>query len=155
MADLPGIIEGASEGKGIGLRFLRHIERNLLLLFLIAADSDDIQKEYRILDNELNKYNPELAEKNRVLAITKSDLLDNELRDALSKDLPDNIPSIFISSVTHQGIMELKDLLWEELNRETFHDAQQIIRRDMDMKLLSFPDEDGDFKIPEYLEDNE
>ena len=130
MADIPGIIEGASEGKGIGLRFLRHIERNSLLLFMIAADSADIQKEYRILDNELNQYNPDLAEKNRVLAITKSDLLDKELRKAIANDLPD-IPSVFISSVTQQGITELKDLLWEELTRETFHDAEKIIHRDM------------------------
>ena len=130
MADIPGIIEGASEGKGIGLRFLRHIERNSLLLFMIAADSKDIQNEYRILTNELNKYNPDLAEKNRVLAITKSDLIDEELRQAISNDLPD-IPFVFISSVTQQGISELKDLLWEELNRETFQDVEKIIHRDM------------------------
>ena len=141
MADIPGIIEGASEGKGIGLRFLRHIERNSLLLFMIAADSDDIQKEYRILNNELNQYNPDLAEKNRVLAISKSDLLDKELKEAISNDLPD-IPSIFISSVTQQGITELKDLLWEELHRETFHDVGKIVRRDMNMELLSFSDDD-------------
>jgi len=143
MADLPGIIEGASEGKGIGFRFLRHIERNSLLLFLIAADSDDIRNEYRILNNELNKYNPELAGKNRVLAITKSDLLDDELRDAISKNLPD-IPSLFISSITQQGIMELKDMLWKELNRETFHDAEPIVRRNMDIKMLTLPDDTDD-----------
>lgn len=139
MADIPGIIEGASEGKGIGLRFLRHIERNSLLLFMIAADSDDIPKEYRILDNELNQYNPDLAGKNRVLAISKSDLLDKELKEAISNNLPD-IPFIFISSVTQQGITELKDLLWEELHRETFHDATKIVCRDME--LLSFSDDD-------------
>ena len=132
MADIPGIIEGASEGKGIGIRFLRHIERNSLLLFMIAADADDINETYRILDNELNKYNPDLAGKNRVLAITKSDLLDDELREALSKDLPD-IPSVFISSITQQGIVQLKDLLWEELNRETFHDTAQIVHRNIDI----------------------
>ena len=131
MADIPGIIEGASEGKGVGLRFLRHIERNSLLLFMIAADAADIQNEYKILDNELNQYNPDLAEKNRVLAITKSDLLDDELKKAIANDLPD-IPFLFISSVTQQGITELKDLLWEELNRETFHDVEKIVRRDMD-----------------------
>jgi len=151
MADIPGIIEGASEGKGIGLRFLRHIERNSLLLFMVAADSDDIRKEYRILDNELQQYNPDLATKNRILAITKSDLLDDELKDALSKDLPE-IPFVFISSITQQGITQMKDLLWEELNRQTFHDATQIIRRDMDIKYFSVPDEDDDIEIPEDTE---
>jgi GTP-binding protein len=143
MADIPGIIEGASEGKGIGLRFLRHIERNSLLLFMIAADSDDIHKEYRILDNELNKYNPDLAGKNRVLAISKSDLLDDEFKKAISNDLPD-IPSVFISSITQQGITELKDLLWEELNRETFHDAEKIVRRDIDIKLHVYDDDEAE-----------
>jgi GTP-binding protein len=141
MADIPGIIEGASEGKGIGLRFLRHIERNSLLLFMIAADSENILKEYRILDNELNQYNPDLAEKNRVLAISKSDLLDEELKEEISIGLPD-IPFIFISSITQQGITELKDLLWKELNRETFHDTEKIVRRDMDIKFHAFSDED-------------
>ncbi|MDR0796425.1 MAG: GTPase ObgE [Tannerella sp.] len=130
MADIPGIIEGASEGKGIGLRFLRHIERNSLLLFMIAADSDDINRQYRILDSELTQYNPDLAGKNRVLAITKSDLIDDELREAISKDLPD-IPYVFISSITQQGITELKDLLWQELNRETFHDTGQILHKNL------------------------
>jgi GTP-binding protein len=152
MADIPGIIEGASEGKGIGLRFLRHIERNSLLLFMIAGDSDDIHNEYRILNHELNQYNPDLIGKNRVLAITKSDLLDKELIEALSKDLPD-VPFVFISSVTQQGITELKDLLWDELNRETFHDVEKIIRRDMDMKLLSFSDDEHDTEIPDDWED--
>ena len=141
MADIPGIIEGASEGKGIGLRFLRHIERNSLLLFMIGADSDDIRKEYQILDNELHQYNPDLAKKNRALAITKSDLLDDELKEAIAKDLPE-IPSVFISSITQQGITQLKDLLWEELNRETFHDAEHIVHRDMDIKSVSLPDDD-------------
>jgi GTP-binding protein len=144
MADIPGIIEGASEGKGIGLRFLRHIERNSLLLFMIAADSDNICNEYRILDNELQQYNPDLAKKNRVLAITKSDLLDDELKTALSKDLPLGIPSVFISSITQQGITELKDLLWKELNRETFHDTEQIVRRNLDTKMLTLTDEEDD-----------
>ena len=143
MADIPGIIEGASEGKGIGLRFLRHIERNSLLLFMIAADSNDIRKEYRILDNELRQYNPDLAQKNRVLAITKSDLLDDELKESISADLPD-ISSVFISSITQQGITQLKDLLWEELNRETFQDTAQIVHRDMDIKLAAYPDEEDD-----------
>ncbi len=103
MADIPGIIEGASEGKGLGLRFLRHIERNSLLLFMIPADTDDIKKEYEILHNELVKYNPELLGKSRVLAITKSDMLDDELIEALSEDLPEGIPHVFISSITQQG----------------------------------------------------
>lgn len=117
MADIPGIIEGAHEGKGLGLRFLRHIERNSMLLFMIPADSDDINSEYKILINELKQYNPELLDKKRVLAITKSDMLDNELTIELGKNLPD-IPCIFISSVANKGIAELKDLLWNELNNK-------------------------------------
>ncbi|MDQ3193069.1 MAG: GTPase ObgE [Bacteroidota bacterium] len=116
MADIPGIIEGASEGKGIGLRFLRHIERNSILLFLVAADSKDIRAEYEILLNELKSFNPELLDKQRLLAISKSDLLDQELMEEIKKDLPD-IPSLFISSLNNQGIVELKDMLWKELNK--------------------------------------
>ena len=103
MADIPGIIEGASEGKGLGLRFLRHIERNSLLLFMVPADADDIKKEYEILLGELVKYNPDLQGKSRVLAITKSDMLDEELIEALSEDLPEGVPYVFISSVTGMG----------------------------------------------------
>lgn len=114
MADIPGIIEGASEGKGLGHRFLRHIERNSALLFLVSCDSDDIEKEYQVLLNELKKYNPELLDKERILAISKSDLLDQELEDEISKDLPD-IPHVFISSVAGKGIDELKDLIWKLL----------------------------------------
>ena len=117
MADIPGIIDGASEGKGLGLRFLRHIERNALLLFMIPADSKDIREEYEILLNEIANFNPELLDKHRVLAITKSDMLDEELTEALKADLP-AIPYVFISSVTGQGITELNDILWEELNKE-------------------------------------
>ncbi len=116
MADIPGIIEGAHEGKGLGLRFLRHIERNSLLLFLVPADSDDIKKEYEVLFNELNKYNPELTHKDRILAISKSDMLDDELKNEIIPDLPKNIPHIFISSVAQQGLDELKDLIWKLLN---------------------------------------
>jgi len=116
MADIPGIIEGAAEGKGLGLRFLRHIERNSTLLFLIPADSKNIPDEYRILLKELEKYNPELLDKRRVLAITKTDLLDDELAKEISKDLPD-IPSVFISSITQYNIDKLKDLLWKHLNQ--------------------------------------
>lgn len=115
MADIPGIIEGAHEGKGIGLRFLRHIERNSLLLFMIACDSDDIKGEYDILLNELKQFNPELLHKDRLLAITKSDMIDDELKEQMSKDLPD-IPYVFISSVAQQGLTELKDLIWNKLN---------------------------------------
>ena len=115
MADIPGIIEGASEGKGLGLRFLRHIERNSILLFLISADSDDINNEYDVLLNELNKYNPELLDKKRILAISKSDLLDNELMDEIRPTLPTEVESIFISSVANIGVVELKDMIWKAL----------------------------------------
>src|SRR6185503_14192052 len=116
IADLPGIIEGASEGKGLGHRFLRHIERNSILLFLIPADSKDHKKEFEILVNELEQYNPELLHKQFVIAISKSDLLDEELIAAIEKELPANVPHIFISSATQKGILELKDLLWKVLN---------------------------------------
>lgn len=116
MADIPGIIEGAAEGKGLGIRFLRHIERNSLLLFLIPADANDIKAEFEILLNELRKYNPELLDKKRMLAISKSDLLDEELRIAVQKELPKGIPHIFISALTNQGIKELKELIWKTLH---------------------------------------
>ncbi|MCU0367527.1 MAG: GTPase ObgE [Cyclobacteriaceae bacterium] len=116
MADIPGIIEGAAEGRGLGIRFLKHIERNSLLLFMVPADSKDLKKEYDILINELRKYNPELLDKKRLLAITKSDMLDDELKTELKKEVPTDIPSIFISSITNQGISELKDLIWRTLN---------------------------------------
>lgn len=115
MADIPGIIEGAHEGKGLGLRFLRHIERNSVLLFLIPADSENIQKEYAILVNELVQYNPDLADKPRLLVISKSDMLDAELIAEIEKDLPD-LPYVFISSVAQSGLTELKDMIWEKLN---------------------------------------
>ena len=142
MADIPGIIEGASEGKGLGLRFLRHIERNSLLLFMVPAEADDIKKEYEILHNELVKYNPELLDKRRVLAITKSDMLDEELIEALSQDLPEGIPYVFISSITGLGIVELKDLLWKELNKENFHEAERIVHKNIDVSTLEFEDDD-------------
>ena len=116
MADIPGIIEGAAEGKGLGLRFLRHIERNSTLLFMVPADADDINKEYNILLRELKKYNPELLDKDRILAISKSDMLDEELKTEISKELPKDLPSLFISSVAQKGLTELKDLIWEKLN---------------------------------------
>ena len=117
MADIPGIIEGAHLGKGLGLRFLRHIERNSVLLFMVPSDSKDIHGEYKILLNELKQYNPELLDKKRLLAISKSDFIDKELMAEMEKDLPD-IPYVFISSVTGSGIMELKDMLWRVLNEE-------------------------------------
>ncbi len=117
MADIPGIIEGAHEGKGLGLRFLRHIERNSVLLFLVPADAHDINNEYYVLLNELKQYNPELLDKQRVLAVSKSDLLDKELMDEIERDLPD-VPYVFISSVTNFRLTELKDLLWKALNEE-------------------------------------
>lgn len=115
MADIPGIIEGAAEGKGLGIRFLRHIERNSLLLFLIPADSADIRKEFDILLNELRQYNPELLDKKRLLAISKSDMLDEELKEAIKKELPPGIPSVFVSGLKKEGLKELKDLIWQTL----------------------------------------
>jgi len=115
MADIPGIIEGAHEGKGLGLRFLRHIERNSALLFLIPADSADHKKEYEILVNELKQYNPDLLDKTRILAISKSDMLDDELKAEIRKELPEGIETLFISAVAQQGLVELKDLIWKTL----------------------------------------
>lgn len=116
MADIPGIIEGAAEGKGLGLRFLRHIERNSILLFMVTADADDITEAYEVLLNELQKHNPELLDKKRLLAITKSDMLDDELIGEIKPTLPDKIPHIFISSITNTGLDELKDIIWKTLN---------------------------------------
>jgi GTP-binding protein len=116
IADLPGIIEGAAEGKGLGHRFLRHIERNSLLLFLIPADSNDHKKEFEVLLNELEKYNPELLDKQFVIALSKADMLDDELKAAIEKELPRSVPHLFISAVTGKGLTELKDLLWNLLN---------------------------------------
>ena len=140
MADIPGIIEGASEGKGLGLRFLRHIERNSLLLFLVPADADSIKKEYEILLSELMRYNPDLLDKQRVLAISKSDMLDEELEKEMAKELPSDVPCIFISSVAQKGIIPLKDLLWNELNKQAFHDADSIVRKSMHIQKDDFED---------------
>lgn len=142
MADIPGIIEGASEGKGLGLRFLRHIERNSLLLFMVPGDTDDIKHDYEVLLNELKKFNPEMLDKHRVLAVTKSDLLDDELIEMLRETLPTDLPVVFISSVTGYGLDELKDVLWEELNSES-NKLQEItaedtlVHRDKDMQKLT------------------
>ena len=116
MADIPGIIEGAHEGKGLGLRFLRHIERNSLLLFMVPCDTNDIADEYRILLRELQLYNPEMLDKQRILAVTKSDMIDEELKEEIEKELPDDVPYVFISSIAQQGLAELKDLIWDKLN---------------------------------------
>lgn len=117
MADIPGIIEGAAEGKGLGLRFLRHIERNSILLFMVPIDSDDIAGEYEILLRELNKYNPELLDKNRILAVTKIDMLDDELIEEVKKQLPSELNAVFISSITGKGITEIKDNIWKALKQ--------------------------------------
>ncbi len=124
MADIPGIIEGASEGKGLGLRFLRHIERNPVLLFMVPVDAVDVRKEYEILLSELANYNEGLMRKRRVLAITKCDMLDDELLQELKKELPSDLPTVFISSVSGLGIMQLKDLLWVEMNKEPDDDTE-------------------------------
>ena len=117
MADIPGIIEGAAEGRGLGLRFLRHIERNSTLLFMVPSDSDNIKKEYEILLRELEQYNPELLDKDRMLAISKSDMLDEELKEVMKAELPEDIDCLFISSVAQQGLTELKDALWQNMNK--------------------------------------
>ena len=124
VADLPGIIEGAAEGRGLGHRFLRHIERNSILLFVIPADSNDHKKEFDILHNELEQYNPELLHKQFLIAISKSEMLDDELKAAIQKELPANVPHIFISSFTQQGLNELKDLLWNALN-----EGQEVVNK--------------------------
>ena len=138
MADIPGIIEGASEGKGLGLRFLRHIERNSLLLFMVPGDTDDIKREYELLLNELRQFNPDMLSKHRVLAVTKCDLRDDELMDMLRDTLPDDLPVVFISSVTGLGIQQLKDTLWNELNSESnklqsITAEDTLVHRDKDM----------------------
>ena len=150
MADIPGIIEGASEGKGLGLRFLRHIERNSILLFMIPADSENIKNEYAILLNELEKYNPQLADKQRILAISKCDMLDEELITEMKKELPADIQTVFISSVSGLGIDELKDLIWTELNKESnkiveiSHRSMDIVRYDDAEEELDDLEEDWD-----------
>ena len=158
MADIPGIIEGASEGKGLGLRFLRHIERNSLLLFMVPGDTDDIKKEYEILLNELRNFNPDLLDKHRVLAVTKCDLLDEELIEMLKETLPDDLPVVFISSVANMGLTELKDLLWKELNSESnklqaITQEDIIVHRDKDMtRFAAEMEEEGEDEDIEYID---
>ena len=135
MADSPGIIEGASEGKGLGFRFLRHIERNAVLLFMIPADTDDIRKEYSILLGELERFNPDLVNKGRVLAITKCDMLDDELMEEMRhSELPEGVETVFISSVTGMGLTELKDVLWRTINDEDNRIPARITHRDLDLE---------------------
>ena len=161
MADIPGIIEGAAEGKGLGLRFLRHIERNSLLLFMVPGDTDDIKKEYQLLLNELEQFNPEMLQKHRVLAVTKCDLLDDELIEMLKETLPDDLQVVFISAVTGQGLDELKDVLWKELNSESNKIAgviagDTLVHRDKDLSYLAAEvyDEDRDADEEIYGDDN-
>lgn len=134
VADIPGIIEGASEGRGLGLRFLRHIERNAVLLFMIPADSDDIKREYEILLNELRQFNPELMDKQRLLAITKCDMLDEELAAEIRGELPEGVSCVMISSVAGQGLAELKDMLWRAINDEKNAIPSQITHRPLDKR---------------------
>lgn len=163
MADIPGIIEGASEGKGLGLRFLRHIERNSLLLFMVPGDTDDIKREYEILLNELKQFNPEMLDKHRVLAVTKCDLLDDELIEMLKVDLQSHglCEIVFISAVTGFGLEELKDVLWRELNAESNKLAavtaeDTLVHRDKDMSRFAeeLADEGEDEDI-EYIDEDE
>ena len=161
MADIPGIIEGAAVGRGLGLRFLRHIERNSLLLFMVPGDTDDILREYNILLDELRRFNPELLQKQRVLAVTKCDLLDDELMEMLRDELPQDIPVVFISAVTGFHLDELKDVLWRELNAEsnklqTIEADDRLVHRDKDMSVFAqeLIDEQADDDI-EYVDEDE
>ncbi|MBR3373816.1 MAG: GTPase ObgE [Bacteroidaceae bacterium] len=164
MADIPGIIEGASEGKGIGLRFLRHIERNSLLLFLVDCETDSIRKSYEILLNELRKFNPEILDKHRILAVTKCDLIDDELIEMLRQDLPEGVPTVFISAPTQMGIAELKNIIWRELNSESnkiagnVGDKDSLVHRNMDLRTISADFagwEDEDLPDSDDAEDDE
>ena len=165
MADIPGIIEGASEGKGLGLRFLRHIERNAELLFMVPADADDIKAQYDILVSELEQFNPQLADKPRVLAISKSDMLDEELMEEIEKTLPEGVPHIFISAVTGMGITELKDILWGEITDERNRievnpithrplDGHHRVREEDEFIFENAPAPDDD-EEEEYYDDDE
>lgn len=135
MADIPGIIEGAAEGKGLGLRFLRHIERNAALLFIIPSNADNIAEEYEILLGELEKYNPSLLEKNRVLGISKSDLVDEDLEEMIRETLPEGVPVCFFSSVTGQGVAELKDLIWKSITINNFEAVSPLVEQNLNRTL--------------------
>jgi len=151
VADIPGIIEGASEGRGLGLRFLRHIERNSILLFMIPADCVDIRREFGILLNELTQYNPELVYKQRILAITKCDMLDEELIAAMRAELPEGIKTIFISSVSGLGITQLKDVIWEELTNEA-NKVVEISHRSMEIQPVFEEDDDSEMDWDDEIE---
>lgn len=161
MADIPGIIEGAAEGRGLGLRFLRHIERNSLLLFMVPGDTDDIRKEYEVLLNEVRMFNPELLDKQRVLAITKTDLLDDELQHMLSEDLPDDLPHVFISAVANKGLTELKDVLWQALNSESnklqaITQQETLVHRNKDLSWLrSEMEDEGEDEEIEFIDEDD
>lgn len=159
MADIPGIIEGAAEGRGLGLRFLRHIERNSILLFMVPGDTDNIKREYEILLNEVGSFNAGLLNKHRILAVTKSDLLDDELMEMLKADLPDDLPVIFISAVAGKNIDHLKDMLWEELNSESnklqsVAEGGSIVHRDREVEYLDRDFHDWDDDIIEIDDDD-
>ncbi len=156
MADIPGIIEGASEGKGLGLRFLRHIERNAVLLFMVPADADDIKAEYEMLVHELEQFNPQLADKPRVLAISKSDMLDNELMSEIDPTLPGDVPHLYISAVTGQGLTELKDLLWKEINDErNIINPEPITHRPLDVRHRVQEEDEFIFEPEPQIDDND
>ena len=160
MADIPGIIEGAAEGRGLGLRFLRHIERNSLLLFMVPGDADNIRAEYEVLLGELRKFNPEMLDKQRVLAVTKSDLLDEELIEMLREDLPKDIPVVFISSVAQIGLTELKDVLWRALNSESnkmtaISQNETLVHRDKDFSFMHDDEDDLDLSVEEEEGDDD
>lgn len=156
MADIPGIIEGASEGKGLGLRFLRHIERNAVLLFMIPADADDIAAQYEILLNEIHQFNPQLLDKHRILAISKSDMLDDELTEEIARTLPEGVPHVFISAVTGQGITELKDVLWRAVTDDSNRLATpDITRRDLDESHRDKAEDDFIFQYTPSEEEDE
>ncbi len=160
MADIPGIIEGAAEGRGLGLRFLRHIERNSLLLFMVPGDADNIRAEYEVLLGELRKFNPEMLDKQRVLAVTKSDLLDEELIEMLREDLPEDLPVVFISSVAQTGLTELKDVLWRALNSESnkmtaISQNETLVHRDKDFSFMHDDEDDLDISVEEEEADDD
>ncbi len=158
MADIPGIIEGASEGRGLGLRFLRHIERNSLLLFMVPGDTDDIKREYEVLLHELEQFNPEMLSKHRVLAVTKCDLLDEELIEMLRETLPQDLPVVFISAVTGYHLDELKDVLWEELNAESnklqaITSEDTLVHRNKNVSMIAQElEEEGEDDDIEYVD---
>ncbi len=164
MADIPGIIEGASEGKGLGLRFLRHIERNAVLLFMIPADTNDIRADYEVLCRELEKFNPDLVDKPRVLAITKCDMLDDELMAEMRGEVPEGIDTVFISSVAGMGLVELKDLLWRTINDERNRIPEALTHRDLDRShrvqeeddfVIETEDTDDDYNEGVMLDEDE